>query len=93
MVNLDSLSQRNYFIPSYQRGYRWGKQQVKELLDDILDYANGKGHEVSIHGAQALKIYDSMTDDDIAALIADVERRVAEVQSAEDPFNMTGAEA
>ena len=42
LVNLDSLSQRNYFIPSYQRGYRWGKQQVKELLDDILDYANGR---------------------------------------------------
>lgn len=42
LVNLESLSKRNYFIPSYQRGYRWGKQQVKELLDDILDYANEK---------------------------------------------------
>ncbi|WP_316839082.1 DUF262 domain-containing protein [Pedobacter gandavensis] len=24
-----------FFIPSYQRGYRWDKQQVQELLDDI----------------------------------------------------------
>lgn len=28
-----------FFIPSYQRGYRWGKAEVKRLLDDI--YTNG----------------------------------------------------
>lgn len=28
-----------YFIPSYQRGYRWGKEEVERLLDDI--YTNG----------------------------------------------------
>ncbi|MBR2855482.1 DUF262 domain-containing protein [Candidatus Saccharibacteria bacterium] len=29
----------NYFIPSYQRGYRWGKNEVERLLTDI--YQNG----------------------------------------------------
>jgi hypothetical protein len=29
----------NFFIPSYQRGYRWDKQQVEELLDDIYTFA------------------------------------------------------
>lgn len=29
----------NFFIPSYQRGYRWDTKQVQELLDDIYDYA------------------------------------------------------
>lgn len=29
----------NYFVPSYQRGYRWGKDEVERLLDDI--YTNG----------------------------------------------------
>jgi hypothetical protein len=24
-----------FFIPSYQRGYRWGKEEVERLLDDI----------------------------------------------------------
>lgn len=28
----------NFFIPSYQRGYRWTKQQVNDLLDDICDF-------------------------------------------------------
>lgn len=29
----------NFFIPSYQRGYRWGTDEVNRLLDDV--YANG----------------------------------------------------
>lgn len=28
----------NFFVPRYQRGYRWGKQEVTELLNDILQY-------------------------------------------------------
>lgn len=29
----------NFFIPCYQRGYRWTEQQVKDLLQDIYDFA------------------------------------------------------
>ena len=36
----------NFFIPNYQRGYRWKTRQVQDLLDDIQDFidkgANGK---------------------------------------------------
>ena len=28
----------NFFIPSYQRGYRWRILQVKDLLDDIEEF-------------------------------------------------------
>lgn len=31
--------QGKFFVPSYQRGYRWGNEEVTRLLDDI--YANG----------------------------------------------------
>ncbi|MCY3687817.1 MAG: DUF262 domain-containing protein, partial [Gammaproteobacteria bacterium] len=27
-----------YWIPAYQRGYRWNQQQVKQLLDDVWDF-------------------------------------------------------
>ncbi len=30
--------QANYFIPSYQRGYRWNQIQVRQLLDDIWEF-------------------------------------------------------
>lgn len=30
----------NFIIPSYQRGYRWGRSEVRALLDDIME--NGR---------------------------------------------------
>jgi uncharacterized protein with ParB-like and HNH nuclease domain len=32
------LEAASFCIPSYQRGYRWDKQQVLNLLDDIYDF-------------------------------------------------------
>ena len=29
-----------FFVPGYQRGYRWGRQRVRDLLDDIAEYMN-----------------------------------------------------
>jgi len=30
----------NFIIPSYQRGYRWDKEHVEDLLDDIWEFYN-----------------------------------------------------
>jgi uncharacterized protein with ParB-like and HNH nuclease domain len=30
----------NFTIPSYQRGYRWDKKQIEDLLKDISDFAH-----------------------------------------------------
>lgn len=30
----------NFFIPNYQRGYRWTKYNVTQLLNDIWEYRN-----------------------------------------------------
>lgn len=35
---INDLLKNNFFIPSYQRGYRWTEQQVTELLNDINDF-------------------------------------------------------
>ncbi len=32
----------NFVIPHYQRGYRWGKQEVTELLDDLWAFSKDK---------------------------------------------------
>lgn len=31
------LMDEKYFIPSYQRGYRWGRHQMHQLLTDVAD--------------------------------------------------------
>lgn len=40
LKNVRDLLGENYYIPNYQRGYRWGKDEVTKLLDDIWDFAN-----------------------------------------------------
>ena len=35
---IESLKEMNFYIPNYQRGYRWTEQQVKDLLNDIYDF-------------------------------------------------------
>lgn len=47
-ITVREISNRNYFIPDYQRGYRWTEIQVKQLLEDIYDFEsksceNGEG--------------------------------------------------
>lgn len=35
LKSIAELLNFKFFIPSYQRGYRWTEQQVKDLLDDV----------------------------------------------------------
>ena len=38
LKSIKELSKMNFFIPAYQRGYRWEKQQALDLLQDIWDF-------------------------------------------------------
>ena len=38
MKSVSDLLGIKFFIPSYQRGYRWTEQQVKDILNDINDF-------------------------------------------------------
>ena len=40
LKNVRDLLGEHYYIPNYQRGYRWGKDEVTKLLDDIWDFAS-----------------------------------------------------
>lgn len=37
--SVEALSQRSFFVPDYQRGYRWTPDEVRDLLEDIRDFA------------------------------------------------------
>ena len=38
LQSINDLIGEKFFIPNYQRGYRWGKSQVEELLNDIWEF-------------------------------------------------------
>jgi len=40
--SINTLLGEHFFIPYYQRGYRWTEQQVSDLLNDIWSFTNKK---------------------------------------------------
>lgn len=59
MIGLKSVSElldMKFFIPSYQRGYRWTEQQVKDLLDDIWEFSKKKKNEYEFYCLQPLVV-------------------------------------
>ena len=39
---ISDLFNQSFFVPSYQRGYRWSKTHIDELLEDLYDFAIDK---------------------------------------------------
>jgi len=35
---IPDLCNKNFFIPDYQRGYRWGDTQIRQLLEDLYSF-------------------------------------------------------
>ncbi len=44
LIPVVDLLDKDFFIPSYQRGYRWEERQIIDLLEDILEFQK-KGKE------------------------------------------------
>jgi hypothetical protein len=42
LKSINDLLQLSFYIPAYQRGYRWANRQVVELLEDIFEFCNRK---------------------------------------------------
>lgn len=40
---IGELLEYKFFIPSYQRGYRWTERQIEDLLDDVWDFITKTG--------------------------------------------------
>ena len=58
-IELKSVSEllgMKFFIPNYQRGYRWTEQQVKDLLNDIWEFSKKKKQEYEFYCLQPLVV-------------------------------------
>lgn len=43
LKSIGELLEKNFYISCYQRGYRWERQQVEDLLEDIYSFDEKKG--------------------------------------------------
>ncbi|MCF0220902.1 MAG: DUF262 domain-containing protein, partial [Fibrobacter sp.] len=54
LIAIGELLEKKFYIPCYQRGYRWTEQQVKDLLDDIQGFIDNR--EKGIYCIQPLVV-------------------------------------
>jgi uncharacterized protein with ParB-like and HNH nuclease domain len=52
-----------FYIPSYQRGYRWDKQQVLNLLDDIYDFMQSDSSD--FYCLQPIVVRELLTEEEL----------------------------
>lgn len=60
MVELKSIGEilgKNFLIPNYQRGYRWTRQQVDDLLNDIKGFKESNPSSYQFYCLQPLVIH------------------------------------
>ena len=58
---ISDLLKQSFWIPSYQRGYRWTPQEVTDLLDDIHDFqSNSIAEETDFYCLQPLVVKEKI---------------------------------
>ncbi len=70
-----------FFIPSYQRGYRWTDQQVTDLLDDIWDFSKKENRNSSEFYCLQPLVVKRKNDEDVLKRIKEKANSVEEVES------------
>ena len=56
LKSIHDLKGMNFYIPKYQRGYRWTAQQVLDLLNDIKEFIDRKPSDHEIYCLQPLVV-------------------------------------
>lgn len=71
VVHLIEILDKNFRIPDYQRGYRWDRKQVFDLLNDLKEFYQEK-KEKEFYCLQPLVVVDSGLKDPGGKVIYDV---------------------
>jgi uncharacterized protein with ParB-like and HNH nuclease domain len=66
---IKALFNMSFFIPDYQRGYRWGEQQVKDLLRDLDEFKESVDKEGNPQRIYCLQPLVAMKKDDKYSVI------------------------
>lgn len=71
LLAIEDIAGMNFVIPDYQRGYRWSKQQVKDLLDDIEEFMlhHDKENSNEIYCIQPLVVMNRFKETELLTLI------------------------
>lgn len=77
LTSINDLMGMNFYIPSYQRGYRWKSRQVTDLLDDIWEFHEKEKKPNEIYCVQPLVV--KRKDEDIFRKIKEEASNLSEI--------------
>ncbi len=77
------LLEKHFFIPSYQRGYRWTVQQVTDLLNDIWEFIHKESS--GFYCIQPLVVKKGLSPDDQQ----EVKNKLLKVETSDDILKET----
>jgi len=85
LLPIGDLVKKKFLIPNYQRGYRWDRQQVRDLLEDIKEFM-GKSSNArdDFYCLQPLVVCETIADgaEFVNALPKDVESALQKTRDA-----------
>ena len=64
---IPELRDKNFFIPDYQRGYRWGETQIRQLLEDLYGFFYDKRSQGAFYCLQPV-VVKQMEQEQVDAL-------------------------
>lgn len=74
MISIKELNGKIFYVPAYQRGFRWSKQQVLELIEDLYNFVR-RNNKQKIYSLQPIVV--KKRDDNIYELIDGQQRLTA----------------
>ena len=63
---IPDLCNKNFFIPEYQRGYRWGDVQIRQLLEDVYSFIYNKNASGNFYCLQPV-VVKKMTEEEVVS--------------------------
>jgi len=70
----------HFYIPSYQRGYRWTKKHVTRLLNDLNEFTKSKSDEFyCLQPVIVKKLKDKETDTELHYEVVDGQQRLSTI--------------
>jgi uncharacterized protein with ParB-like and HNH nuclease domain len=73
------LSNYHFFIPSYQRGYKWDTRQVLDLLNDIYEFANKQKLKDEFYCLQPIVVSKEKSDNEKKYKVIDGQQRLTTI--------------
>jgi len=91
---INDLLDERFFIPAYQRGYRWSPLMVKQLLDDIWDFKTNmpkfdSKEEVPFYCLQPIVVKEKTIDGKKQWEVIDGQQRLTTIQIILYYFNQS----